>query len=215
MQNIPSVLANTARRTAEEKDLTKLASLLCLVLASCVLGLILGSCGSDRESETYGLSRTKQYKLTVKSPVVGEEERIPRPYKCNEKSIWLPLEWSEIPYAAQELILVSSVSRLRHVFGKWNPQLVDVSLIGGLNPGLQSLKIGPLPKGTYRREHVGQRFCPPKTELSGIVFALYALPIQQRLWRNEKLDIPTLEVLERSALAVGVIRVLYGSNVNS
>jgi hypothetical protein len=147
--------------------------------------------------------------LVLTSPVVEAKERIPSQYRCRSKAVWLPLEWRRVPKGTVELILVSSRSRFIDSGERRKASLRGIEMIGGLKPDLRRLKVGQKPRGSFATTH-DPNFCPPRSILSGIVFAVYAMPRKQHLEKLPTLFTTTLEGIEAASIASGSLPVYYG-----
>lgn len=97
---------------------------------------------------------------------------IPAPYTCDGKDSWPELHWAGVPPGSAELALfVMNVQPVEeHLFVDW--------ALAGLDPGLEGIEAGKLPKGavvgTNSFGKRGYSICPPSGEI--YMFAVYALP---------------------------------------
>jgi phosphatidylethanolamine-binding protein (PEBP) family uncharacterized protein len=114
--------------------------------------------------------------MELQSPVLspGPESvsALPATYTCKGKDTWPELRWSGIPAGTKELALL--VLNLEPV----NEALFFDWAITGLDPSLEGIDSGRLPKGAIVGRNsfgkLGYSICPPKRET--VIFALYALP---------------------------------------
>ena len=152
--------------------------------------------------------------LALRSPVLAEGARLPRIpllYRCLDESIWLPIEWSEVPPATGEVVLVISVDEL-----KKHGEAVESSgetewIVGGLPPRSNSLRRGPVPNGAFISGHYASKpNCPSRREEHGIVFSVYAMPEGRHLVDTDPVDYPVVKDLAARALASGSLSTLYG-----
>ncbi len=95
-------------------------------------------------------------------------------YTCDGKDSWPQLHWSGVPAGSAELILY--VMNVQPVEG----QLFVDWAVAGLDPGLQEIQAGELPKGavvgTNGFGKRGYEICPPAGSGEIYIFAVYALP---------------------------------------
>jgi phosphatidylethanolamine-binding protein (PEBP) family uncharacterized protein len=98
---------------------------------------------------------------------------LPAPYTCDGKDTWPTLKWAGVPPGTDELALLAL--NLEPV----NEALFFDWALAGLDPSLEGLESGRLPKGaiigrnSFGKE--GYSICP-SAEKETIIFALYALP---------------------------------------
>jgi phosphatidylethanolamine-binding protein (PEBP) family uncharacterized protein len=111
--------------------------------------------------------------MTLQSPAIPAGT-IPATYTCEGANSWPALQWSGVPAGTKELILyVMNAQPLGgRLFFDW--------AVAGLDPGLQSLEAGKLPKGavvgTNSFGERGYSICPPTGSGETYIFALFALP---------------------------------------
>jgi phosphatidylethanolamine-binding protein (PEBP) family uncharacterized protein len=114
--------------------------------------------------------------MSLQSPVITATAEgpgaIPAPYTCDGKDTWPQLRWAGVPPGTVELALFAmNVQPVEeHLFVDW--------AVAGLDPGLEGLEAGQLPKGavvgTNSFGKRGYSICPPGGEI--YMFAVYALP---------------------------------------
>jgi len=115
--------------------------------------------------------------MSLSSPTLsaGAESVAPLPanYTCDGNDTWPTLQWKGIPAGTAELVLFVL-----------NIEPVDEALffdwaVAGLDPSLEEVKSGELPKGAVLGRNSfgknGYSICPPKSPET-VIFALYALP---------------------------------------
>ena len=115
--------------------------------------------------------------LTLQSPAIvaaaGRPGRLAAAHTCDGKGSWPELHWSGVPAGTAELVLY--VMNVQPVQGKL---FVDWA-VAGLDPGLEEIEAGELPKGAILGRNgfgkAGYEICP---EGGGEIymFAVYALP---------------------------------------
>ena len=102
------------------------------------------------------------------------KRQIPATYTCDGKGTWPELRWTGVPADSAELILYAM--SVQPVEGKL---FVDWA-VGGLDPALQSIAAGELPKGavvgTNSFGERGYEICPAPGSGEIYMFAIYALP---------------------------------------
>jgi phosphatidylethanolamine-binding protein (PEBP) family uncharacterized protein len=115
--------------------------------------------------------------ITLESPSLdggSAVQQLPSVFTCDGKNSWPSLKWSGIPAGTEELALMLV-----------NTQPVNGSLffdwaVTGLDPGLEGLEAGRLPKGVVvGRNGSGKTaysVCPPRGSSETYFFTLYALP---------------------------------------
>ena len=115
--------------------------------------------------------------LRIESDAFGDGEAIPSKYTCDGENISPPLNWSEVPDEARELVLIcedidAPIGTITH----W--------VIYGMDPGLEGLDEGLMPdsnqsNGTHGRRSFGKKEymgpCPPGKKPHRYVFRLHAL----------------------------------------
>lgn len=114
--------------------------------------------------------------MSLQSPAIAATAEgpgaIPTPYTCDGKDSWPELRWAGVPPGTAELALfVMNVQPVEeHLFVDW--------AVAGLDPGLEGIEAGKLPKGavvgTNSFGKRGYSICPPAGEI--YMFAVYALP---------------------------------------
>jgi phosphatidylethanolamine-binding protein (PEBP) family uncharacterized protein len=148
--------------------------------------------------------------ILLASPALGSAEAgaseasLPAAYTCNGKNISPPLIWKGIPQGSAELALfaINLVPVGESLFFDW--------AVAGLDPSLEGLEEGKLPKGAILGRNgfgkLGYSVCPEGPET--IIFALYALP--QSLSPERGFDPMELrkEVMQASGNA-GLLAVAY------
>ncbi len=98
--------------------------------------------------------------------------RIPASYTCDGKAGWPELRWQNVPADTAELILyaMSAQPVEEQLFVNW--------AVAGLDPSLEGIEAGRLPKGaivgTNGYGKRGYEICPAGAEI--YMFAVYALP---------------------------------------
>lgn len=135
---------------------------------------------------------------------------IPSRYRCKERSIWFPLEWGQVPRRTGEIVVVIGVQKITRKGGGVSTQTVNEFLIGGLNPRMRKLQIGPIPKGAFITQYSSPG-CPVRQQESGLSFAVYAMPQGRHLQAYEAVGYSTLKALGQTALAKGSFGALYGT----
>jgi phosphatidylethanolamine-binding protein (PEBP) family uncharacterized protein len=100
--------------------------------------------------------------------------QIPAAYTCDGKNTWPGFEWKGIPSGTEELVLFAV--NLKPVNGK----IFFDWAVAGLDPSLEGIKGGTLPKGAVVGENsfgkTGYSICPAQGAQETYFFALYALP---------------------------------------
>jgi phosphatidylethanolamine-binding protein (PEBP) family uncharacterized protein len=116
--------------------------------------------------------------MSLESPAIvssgGEPGSLAATYTCEGKDSWPQLRWSGVPAGTAELIFY--VMNVQPVEGRL---FVDWA-VAGLDPGLQEIKAGELPKGAVVGTNgFGKRdyeICPAAGSGEIYIFAVYALP---------------------------------------
>jgi phosphatidylethanolamine-binding protein (PEBP) family uncharacterized protein len=110
--------------------------------------------------------------IAIWSPSLGTSQTLPAPYTCDGNDSWPELRWSGIPTDTKELAILAMSSQPAQ--GK----LVFDWALAGLDPRLEGIEEGKLPKGAVTGQnsfgHNAYEICPPSAET--YVFALFALP---------------------------------------
>jgi phosphatidylethanolamine-binding protein (PEBP) family uncharacterized protein len=147
--------------------------------------------------------------ISLQSPAIvasgGSPGRLAATYTCDGKDSWPTLNWGGVPPGSAELILYAM-----------NVQPVDEQLfvdwaVAGLDPGLEEIKAGELPRGAVVGKNgfgkVGYSLCP--TGGGEIyMFALYALPEGLSLKRGFDAREVRKQILDSSG-NVGLLPAVY------
>lgn len=110
----------------------------------------------------------------LRPSAAGSEATLPAAYTCDGKNESPPLRWKGVPPGSSELVLfaIGTVPVSEALFFGW--------AVAGLDPGLEAIDAGTLPKGAVMGKngfgHNGYEICPPQGQAETYVFALYALP---------------------------------------
>lgn len=131
----------------------------------------------EREATPKERAEATVVSMSLTSPALspGPESVSPLPsaHTCQGKDTWPALEWSGVPAGTAELVLFAI-----------NIEPVDEALffdwaVAGLDPSLEGLESGRLPKGAVVGKnsfgHDGYSVCPASSPET-VIFALYALP---------------------------------------
>jgi phosphatidylethanolamine-binding protein (PEBP) family uncharacterized protein len=116
--------------------------------------------------------------MTLESPAVltpqsGSTSILPATFTCDGKDTSPPLRWAGVPQGTAELVLfaINLAPVSEELFFDW--------AVAGINPNLQSLSEGELPRGAILGRNgfgkQGYSVCPKATEET-IIFALHAIP---------------------------------------
>jgi phosphatidylethanolamine-binding protein (PEBP) family uncharacterized protein len=116
--------------------------------------------------------------ISLTSPVLNSASpagaALPSAYTCDGRDSWPELRWQGVPAGSAELVLFAV--NLQPVEGK----LFFDWAVAGLDPGLEGIEAGRLPKGAVVGRNgfgkLGYSVCPPKGSGETYLFILYALP---------------------------------------
>jgi phosphatidylethanolamine-binding protein (PEBP) family uncharacterized protein len=130
-----------------------------------------------------GITQQQRNEVTIASillespdlqPVEGGVDRLPVQSTCDGEDSWPSLRWEGIPPETSELLLF--VVNLQPVDGT----LFFDWAIGGLDPSLDGIEAGDLPKGAVVGRNsfgrIGYSVCPPEGRSETMYFTLFALP---------------------------------------
>jgi phosphatidylethanolamine-binding protein (PEBP) family uncharacterized protein len=110
----------------------------------------------------------------VLGPAAGSAAALPSSYTCDGKDSWPQLRWQGVPPDTKELALFAM--NVQPVQGK----LFFDWAVAGIEPGLEGIEAGRLPKGAVSGRNsfgrTGYSICPPAGQAETYVFALFALP---------------------------------------
>ena len=139
-------------------------------------------------------------------PVANGPAELPAAYTCEGKDSWPALRWQGVPEGTQELVLFAMA--LAPVEGK----LFFDWAVAGIDPELEGLEAGRLPKGAVSGENSfgrrGYSICPPEGQSETYFFALYALP--ERLGARAGFDPRALRrQVQELSRNVGILPVTY------
>ncbi len=134
---------------------------------------------------------------------------LPAAYTCDGKNVSPEVKWGKLPEGTAEAALF--VMNLQPVNGK----LYFDYAMGGINPGLEGLKVGEVPHGAViGRNSAGQdkySLCPQGSESEEFIFALYA--ISKKLVPKTGFDpLSFREEASPASKTNGLYAVVYPSN---
>ena len=127
----------------------------------------------QQRAEATVASMRLQSPAAIPQPIAESTETLPAPYTCKGKDTSPPLRWSGVPAGTTELVLfiMNLVPVNEELFFNW--------AVAGIDPSLEELTEGTLPKGAILGQNGhGKRaysICP-KGKAETYIFALYALP---------------------------------------
>jgi hypothetical protein len=125
--------------------------------------------------------------------------------------VWFPLQWSGTPRETEEIVIIVTVNKVTKKARSVETSIATEWIIGGLNGYVRSLASRFLPSGAFITGHnVNSPNCPSPDQESFIVFKVLAMPEGHLLKSYEAIGLPTIEVLEASALASGSLLTVYG-----
>jgi phosphatidylethanolamine-binding protein (PEBP) family uncharacterized protein len=147
------------------------------VAGASALALISAGCGS-------GGSTTPSANVPVVafgSPALAGSRVIPARFKCNNRDVWLPLQWGELPANTQELAMyIARFGSIKQVEGKVTAEVKASAVIVGIKPSLRKLSLGKYPPGVlvgiHAPNNANASICPPKGTRQNLMFRIYALP---------------------------------------
>lgn len=137
------------------------------LLGAMGVASILAGCGQDSP----GSSST----IRFESPAVRSDGVISPSYRCGGGSIWIPLEWGEIPADTHELVVYlgrfvrkgrSDPGQLRVPFG---------ILITNIDPKVRGIPTNTLPEGSIPATYRTFNSCPPARTGQNVLLQLFAL----------------------------------------
>jgi phosphatidylethanolamine-binding protein (PEBP) family uncharacterized protein len=147
--------------------------------------------------------------IALQSPAItaanGSPGRLAATYTCDGKDSWPALSWGGVPAGTKELILYAM--NVQPVQG----QLFVDWAVAGLDPGLEEIAAGELPKGAVVGKNsfakTGYSLCPQGNgEI--YMFALYALPQSLELKRGFDAREVRKQILDASG-NVGLLPAVY------
>lgn len=142
-------------------------------------GVAIASPKGPRESAPTAQERAEAtvVSMSLTSPALspGPESVSPLTanYTCDGKDTWPTLQWGGVPVGTAELVLfVLNIEPVNEaLFFDW--------AVAGLDPSLEEIKSGTLPRGAVLGKNSfgknGYSICPAKSPET-VIFALYALP---------------------------------------
>jgi Raf kinase inhibitor-like YbhB/YbcL family protein len=170
-----------------------------LLLCALALAACTGD-GDDGGDEPEPVAPEVAELIAVTSEALTEGEPIPAQYTCDGANVSPPLEWSGVPEAAQEVVLVVD-----------DPDAPDGTythwVVFALDPEVTRMEEGALPPGARQASNSGgvSRYagpCPPGGETHLYRFTVYALEEPLDLPDGADLE-PTLSAIEEAAAARG------------
>jgi phosphatidylethanolamine-binding protein (PEBP) family uncharacterized protein len=170
-----------------------------------------GTVASGEAGPTFGSS--PQRLMVETSALNGDHslEKIPLRYRCSDSAIWFPLEWGSVPEATDEIVVAITARTLYRKGKAVSSELYTEWVIGGIPPGVHALYPGQLPPGVFLTGHnVITANCPPRSQETGFVLTVNALPEGRQLQNFEAINLKTIKALEARALASGSVLAAYG-----
>lgn len=165
----------------------------------------------EREPTPADIASATVADMTLESPAVLSAEGGPgslaATYTCDGADSWPALRWAGVPAGTEELALY--VMNAQPVGGR----LFFDWAVAGLDPGLESIEAGQLPRGAVVGINSfgkrGYSICPPAGSGEIYIFALFALP--RSLSPKQGFDPRALreEILDVSG-NVGLLTAVYG-----
>lgn len=187
-------------------------------VSTVMLTMLLSACGdtsspsppsTSRSTNSSGSASNRSTKaLSVRSPALTRSIVVPPRFRCRANSIWLPLEWSKPPKKTAEQVLAVGFNEITREQNAFVSRLVEVWLIGGLNPLRRRLSVGDLPPGAFMKAHHDDA-CPSGKAETNVVFAIFAMPPNQRVKTSEGIGLDTPVKLAENALAWGSMPTVY------
>jgi hypothetical protein len=174
-----------------------------------MLALVLASCGTGGASN----ATTKGPSIRFGSPAVTAAKVIPPRYKCDNRTIWLPLKWGTLPARTQELALYIVRFGVPKVAsgGQVKAEIKAEALVLGLHSTLHRLKRGKLPPGALIAIHAAngepQSVCPRKGVAENLLFRIYALNRKLHITKSSKVN--PLQEVTREAIGSGTFIARY------
>lgn len=106
-------------------------------LIAIAIGLGLAACGSSAPATAV---------IDLKSPGVQPNGKLKPSVRCGWGSLWVPLEWGDVPGDAKELAIL--LARFKYVEGsKQKPKVLFSDLVSKFKPGERKLVANVLPPG--------------------------------------------------------------------
>jgi Raf kinase inhibitor-like YbhB/YbcL family protein len=160
-------------------------------------------CGDDAQTDNLGEPLpTAPESIKVTSPAFDKNDTIPKQFTCHGNQVPPPLQWSNVPKDAKELVLlVDDPDAPSGNFVHWT--------VYGINPGASAVPAAALEgrNSAGKQGYTGP--CPPEgDDPHRYVFAIYALDKQSGLARGASPD-EVRSVLDRSAIARGQLIAKY------
>jgi phosphatidylethanolamine-binding protein (PEBP) family uncharacterized protein len=180
-----------------------------IVSAALITVLALSGCGGASSSTTNSKA------IALVSPAMAGSRAIPIKYTCDGKDVSLPLRWSNVPPATEELALfLFDIEVAGPLAGRRTiaTQLTAQWAVVGLKPTLHELPAGRLPPGTVLGRNGSGRqsysVCPAKGKVENYLFLIYALPSKAALQPGFT-DATLFEQASHAALAQGRLFASY------
>lgn len=177
---------------------------------ACALALISAGCGGGSTNSSSNVPA-----LAFGSPALAGGRVIPAHYKCDNRFVWLPLQWGEPPANTQELALyIVRFGPPRPVQGKVRAEIKASAVVVGIKPNLRRLSLGKYPPGVLVGVHAPNNasasICPPKGSRQNLLFRIYALPHKlglSKASRNEGENL--VNTMRRQAIGAGTFIASY------
>jgi hypothetical protein len=146
-------------------------------LGLAVVALVVAGCGS-------GSSSSETAVIDLKSPGVGAGGVIKPNVSCGQGSLWVPLEWGDLPEDTKELAIF--IGRFKYVNegGKRKVFVPFADLVSKIKPTERQLVANVLPEGVSW-SFFGTLSCPPVRTGQNILLELFALDsVHQRAMKQ-------------------------------
>lgn len=181
---------------------------------SASIALSVAGCGSSENAlvETTRPLLTPETgggQLALTSPALKDNGIISTGYRCDPRSIWLPIEWSKPPQETAELVLIISVTNPLDGSSTEDEGLRAKWIIAGIKPDSRRLLFGQLPPSAFILPVSADSHCPLSGQSVGIVVHLFAMPGVHIREEFETVDPADIAGFSRIALASDQLSGMY------
>lgn len=181
------------------------------IAGASALALVSAGCGGGGSTN----SASNLPVVPFSSPALAGTRVIPARFKCDNRYVWLPLEWGEPPAKTQELAMyIVRFGSPKAVNGKVTAPIKATAVVVGIKPSLRKLSLGKYPPGVLvgvrAPNNAAASICPPKGYRQNLLFRIYALPHKlgiSRASRNEGENL--VNTMRAQAIGAGTFIVSY------
>lgn len=146
---------------------------------AATVAVLLGGCGAGGNSPVTSV-------IDLKSPGVGADGVIKPSVRCGAGSLWVPLEWGELPEGTRELAIFIGRFKYVNANGTRKVFVPFADLVSKVKPSERRLIANVLPEGVSWSFY-GTLSCPPTRRGQNILLEIFALDSVHRRAMKQRL----------------------------